>query len=396
MAVFPFKMTRIGLVGDSAVVLSWLKAEGEKIERGEPIVEVESEKSTVEMESPVSGILKRIICAEGETVEVDDLMAEITISDEEPLFSPEEKSPESYSLPEVRKSEFPEPQVTTVDKSPVTRIIASPAAKRMAREHSVDLKKVVGSGPGGRIQLNDVEDLVKPSPKSGNRIELRHKRRVLARAMVRSETEIPQFTVSRTVSWDLINKIRKQNEKNADQTVILPTINDFLIQAVSRALMLHKSMNAVFVGNPEHFDAHIRSMDGAHIGMVVAASDGLYVPVLHHVEVLTLGEITELRTDVVSRGRTSHLQPEEMSGASISISNLGKDGPDRFTALINPGESAILAVGRSRNIPVVSDDGSMDVCPSSELTLTADHRLIDGRDASEFLHTIIDVLEGQG
>jgi pyruvate dehydrogenase E2 component (dihydrolipoamide acetyltransferase) len=171
-------------------------------------------------------------------------------------------------------------------------------------------------------------------------------------------------------------------------------VNDFLLQAVARALIEHPALNATFSGDPDSADARLVQASGAHIGLVIAVDNGLLVPVIHDVERIGLAEIARRRQDCVERGLNGRLKREEVDGATISVSNLGANGPDRFTAIINPPQSAILAVGRQRDC-VAARDGAIVVRPLSDLTLTVDHRVADGRLASQFLAHLVAILEGR-
>jgi pyruvate dehydrogenase E2 component (dihydrolipoamide acetyltransferase) len=172
------------------------------------------------------------------------------------------------------------------------------------------------------------------------------------------------------------------------------SLTDFLLQAVARALIEFPTLNATFSGDPGSADARIVAASGAHIGLVVAVDNGLLVPVIHDVERLGLAEIARRRQDCVERGLEGRLKREEVGGATFSISNLGADGPDRFTAIINPPQSAILAVGRQRDC-VVAREGAVTVRPLSDLTVTVDHRVADGRLAAQFLARLVAILEGR-
>jgi pyruvate/2-oxoglutarate dehydrogenase complex dihydrolipoamide acyltransferase (E2) component len=171
-------------------------------------------------------------------------------------------------------------------------------------------------------------------------------------------------------------------------------VNDFLLQAIARTLIEFPALNATFSGDPESADACIVPASGAHIGLAIAVDNGLLVPVIHDVERLGLAEIARRRLDCVERGLKGRLKREEVEGATFSISNLGADGPDRFAAIINPPQSAILAVGRQRDC-VVTRDGAIVVRPLSDLTLTVDHRVADGRLAARFLARLVAILEGR-
>jgi pyruvate dehydrogenase E2 component (dihydrolipoamide acetyltransferase) len=219
-------------------------------------------------------------------------------------------------------------------------------------------------------------------------------RRALARAMTLSNATIPQFTVERTVEVTTLQALRAELSAALAHGSPRLSMNDFLLQAVARTLLELPSLNAIFSGDPESPDARIVRSRGAHIGLVLAVEDGLLVPVFHDVERAGLAEIARRRVDLVERGLSGRLKREELDGATLSISNLGAHGPDRFTAIINPPQAAILAVGRQRNA-VVARNGGIEVRPVCALTLTVDHRLADGRLASAFLARLVELLEGR-
>jgi pyruvate dehydrogenase E2 component (dihydrolipoamide acetyltransferase) len=219
-------------------------------------------------------------------------------------------------------------------------------------------------------------------------------RRALARAMTLSNATIPQFTVERAVDWTTMQALRAEYSARLAPESPRLSVNDFLLQALARTLLDCPALNATFCGDPDSADAGILPSDGAHIGLVVAVENGLLVPVLHHVERCGLVEIAQRRRDCIERATRGRLKREELEGATLSLSNLGSRGPDRFTALINPPQSAILAVGRQRDCAAIKD-GQIGARPISELALTVDHRLADGRLASEFLARLVEVLEGR-
>jgi pyruvate dehydrogenase E2 component (dihydrolipoamide acetyltransferase) len=219
-------------------------------------------------------------------------------------------------------------------------------------------------------------------------------RLALARAMSLSNATVPQFTVERAVDWTTVQALRSQFAASRTQGLPRLSLNDFLLQAVARTLIEMPAMNATFSGDVDSSDARIVPANGAHLGLVVAVANGLLVPVIHGVERFRLAEIARRRVDCVQRAINGRLKRDELEGATFSISNLGARGPDRFAAMINPPESAILAVGRQRNCVVATDDG-IQVRPLSELTLTIDHRVADGRLAAEFLARLVEILEAR-
>ena len=212
--------------------------------------------------------------------------------------------------------------------------------------------------------------------------------------MTLSNATIPQFTVERSVDCSAMQAARTEYGAAAAPDSPALSVNDFLLQAMARALIELPAMNATYSGDGEGVEARIVPAAGTHIGLVVAIEGGLLVPVLRDVERLGLTGLARRRLDCVERGLKGRLKREELDGATFSISNLGAQGPDRFTAIINPPQSAILAVGRQRDC-VVARGGGFVVRPLSELTLTVDHRIVDGRLAAEFLARVVEILENR-
>jgi len=372
VALVTQEIPKIGLVMEAVRVTRWLKNVGDTVTVGEPLVEVETEKSVVEIEATVSGRLVEILVHVGQEASVGNQIARL-------------------------ESDAP----ATFEAHAGDRIRSSPVARKLAGEHGVDLGSIAGSGPRGRVQLEDVKKAIE-SPATARAIHtpalvtqgLAPMRRALARAMTLSNATIPQFIVERSVDWTVLQALRAEFSATLAPGSRNLSVNDFLLQAVARVLGEFPAMNSTFLGDPDSPDARLIQASGAHIGLVVAVENGLLVPVIHDVERLGLAEIARLREGCVERALQGRLKREELDGATISISNLGARGPDRFTAIINPPQSAILAVGRQRNC-VVARNKNVEVRPLSELTLTVDHRVADGRLASEFLARLVELLEGR-
>jgi pyruvate dehydrogenase E2 component (dihydrolipoamide acetyltransferase) len=218
-------------------------------------------------------------------------------------------------------------------------------------------------------------------------------RRALARSMTLSNAAVPQFAVERAVDWTVLERLRAKLIAELPAAAARPSVNDFLLKGIARALERFPALNVTFHGDAGSPDAGVLPAQGAHVGLVVAVDQGLLVPVFHHVEQLGLIELARRRQETVERALQGKLKREELEGATFSVSNLGAGGPDRFNALINPPQSAILAVGRRRDCAVVRD-GRVQVRPLSELTLTVDHRVADGRLAADFLACLVEILEG--
>jgi pyruvate dehydrogenase E2 component (dihydrolipoamide acetyltransferase) len=394
MALIAVEIPKIGLVMDTVRVTRWLKGVGEAVTLGEPLLEVETEKSLVEIEAAVSGRLEQILVAVGEETKVGEQVAWVDATD--------------VPAPAAHKAELPARKPAAAESVAARRgahsggrILSTPAARRLVAERGLDLRRIAGSGPGGRVQLADVPPHANES--SANRPAAPAKapptramspmQRALARAMTLSNATVPQFTVERSMDCSALQAVRRELGAAAGADSPL-SVNDFLLQAVARALSEMPAMNATYASDGDDSEARIVAAAGTHIGLVVAFDAGLLVPVLHNVERLGLQALARQRRDCVERALNGRLRGEELSGATCSISNLGARGPDRFAAMINPPESAILAVGRQRDC-VVAQGGGFAVRPLSELTLTVDHRVVNGRLAADFLGRLVEILESR-
>lgn len=391
MALVAQEIPKVGLVMESARLVRWLKNIGDNITQGEPLLELETEKTVLTIEAAVSGRLVQVLLGEDQEARVGDRIAWIeseTASNTEAPGQDQHSAPQSQaSSSEPLADQSPEPPHTA-------RVRSSPVARKLSAEHGLDLARIAGTGPRGRVQLNDVRRAVtaQVAPAAPGQ-QLSSMRRAIARAMTLSNATIPQFTVTRAVDWTALQAARSEIGATLPAGSRQLSVNDFILQAVAGALLRFPAMNATFSGNPELPESRIIPSSGAHIGLVVALEDGLLVPVLHDVQHLGLAEIARRRSECVERALTHGLGRKELEGATISISNLGARGPDRFTALVNPPQSAILAVGRQRDC-VVPGPGGIRVRPMSELSLSVDHRVADGRLAAEFLASLAEFLEG--
>ncbi len=382
------EIPKVGLVMEEVKVVRWLKNVGDSVIAGEPLLEVETEKSVVEIEAAATGRLTEILVQVDSRAVVGDQVAWIESAQAQTAVA-------TTSAPRVAD---PEAAPTTSMAATATRgerIRSTPVARKLAAERGIDLDGIAGTGPGGRVQLHDVQRAVAAPRAAGvGPQSLSPMRRAVARAMSLSSSSIPQFNVARSVDWTEVQDWRRELAAQLADGVPRPSANDFLLQAVARSLMEFPAMNATFSGDPNAADAHLAQASGAHIGLVVAVADGLLVPVIHDVEQMSLVEIARRREDCVERALKGRLKREEADGATFSISNLGAHGPDRFTAIINPPQSAILAVGRRRDC-VVAREAGIVVRPLSDLTLTVDHRVADGRLAAQFLARLIEIVEGR-
>jgi pyruvate dehydrogenase E2 component (dihydrolipoamide acetyltransferase) len=379
VALVALEIPKIGLVMENARLVRWLKDVGDVVHQGEPLLELETEKSVVEIECTESGRLVELLLHADQEARVGDRIAWL----ENGIAA----AP-GQSAPEANREDNAE------------RIKSSPVARRLAAQHAVDLRGITGTGPRGRVQLIDVQRALEspaadaPVASAAPSVQsLSSMRRALARSMTLSNATVPQFAVERAVDWTTLKTLRAKLGAELPADTPRPSVNDFLLQGIAGALHRFPALNVTFAGDANSPDAGVVAAQGVHIGLVVAVDQGLLVPVFHGVERLGLEELARRRRDVVQRALQGKLKREELDGATFSVSNLGRDGPDRFNALINPPQSAILAVGRQRDC-VVARNGSIHVRPMSQLTLTVDHRVADGRLASDFLACLVDILEG--
>jgi pyruvate dehydrogenase E2 component (dihydrolipoamide acetyltransferase) len=384
------EIPKVGLVMEAVKVVRWLKNVGDDVAAGEPLLEVETEKSVVEIEAAATGRLTQILVQVDSQAAVGDQVAWIESAETQgagaKAAAPSRPEPGTVA---------PAPWAAAISPRDGERIRSTPVARKLAAERGIDLGGIAGTGPGGRVQLDDVQRAIDAPRAAGTAVQpLSPMRRALARAMSLSNATIPQFTVARSVDWTELQGWRREFAARLADGAPRLSVNDFLLQALARSLIEFPALNATFSGDPESADARIVPASGAHIGLVVAVDNGLLVPVIRDVERLGLAEIARRRQDCVERGLKGRLKREEVEGGTFSMSNLGADGPDRFTAIINPPQSAILAVGRQRDC-VVAREGAIVVRPLSDLTLTVDHRVADGRLASQFLARLVEILEGR-
>jgi pyruvate dehydrogenase E2 component (dihydrolipoamide acetyltransferase) len=409
------KLPRLGQGMESGTVVRWLKQEGERVEKGEPLYELDTEKVTQEVEADASGVLLKIAVQEGE-VPVGQTIAVIGEEGEDVPESEPEPEPEAAEVEEApeeegsrapardeereRAREAPaaaepaEPQPATMADG---RVKASPLARRIAREKGLELAEIRGTGPEGRIVAEDVERaLAAPAPARAPAaapaepevVPLTTLRKTIARRLTEA-WEAPVFQITMSADMARAQEVRARLVELTREGETKPTVSDVLTKACAVALMRHPEVNAHYA------DQAVRRFPTADVGMAVATDRGLLVPVIRGAERLTLAEIAAARADLVTRAREAKLQQADLEGGTFTVSNLGMYGVDQFVAVLNPPQVAILAVGAIEEKPVVVD-GDLEIKPMMSLTLTCDHRAVDGAVASEFLGTVRAFLEEPG
>ena len=411
----------------------WLKKEGDQVSMGEPLAEIDTDKATMEMQALANGVLRKILIQEGESAPLGQMIAIIGEADEDisslanqaPAAKPAETSAAEIAPgPPAEEPKEPEAQPPTPPAQTAQgngqqpppkgesggRLIVSPLAARMAAEAGVDLRSITGSGPGGRIIKRDVEGLISGGAKVSQAGQVQQTpaapgartqvapgqpstyhdepaseiRRTIARRLVTSLGPIPHFFLTVEIEMDRAAEMRAGI--NALQPELKLSINDIIIKVAAAALLQHPQVNASFQ------DKSVRYYDHADIGVAVAIEDGLITPIIRAADQKSLSQIAGEVRNLADRARNRKLKPEEYMGATFSISNLGMFGIDEFTAVINPPEGAILAVGAMAPKAVVRDN-QVVVRQMMHVTMSCDHRVIDGATGAKFLQTFKKILE---
>lgn len=396
MAEF-FKMPKLGMDMSEGTIVKWLKQEGEPVEKGEPLAEIETDKSTVEVESPGSGVLLRRYYAEGVCLPCGTPLAAIGAAGEEAPALPAGESGEEPPAAQVQPAPAcPDPAARSAGRPETGKIPASPRARRLAERESVPLAGLSGTGPRGRIVEQDVRAYLerqRTAPAAGQRrtrIEniapLSGIRRITAQRMHQSVSEMAQTT--HRVDVDMVNLTdfrRQMNEYLAPEGLKISYV-DLLVAVCARALIEHPEANASLRPDGLH------TFNYADVGVAVDTPRGLVVPVIRDADSLSVREIALAGRELIEKARRGALQPEEMRDGTFTISNLGMYELDSFTAIVNPPETGILAVGRIMD-RVVALDGQPAVRPMMNLGFTYDHRVLDGAPAARFLQTVKGYIE---
>ena len=386
-------------------VIQWMKKEGDRVQGGDVVASIETDKAEIELEAFGSGVLRKILVGDGQTVPVGQLIAVIAEPDEDisglvraapvavaagaPTAANAEPRPAAPASPAPAGPPAPPPEAGWVP--------ASPIARRMAREAGMDLARVKGSGPGGRILERDVEAYVAAQAQrlggaevpAGEREfedkELSTIRKTIAARMTQSQAPIPHFTVTVEVDVGAALELRKSLNAIEAQSEKL-SVNDIIIKATALALQRHPTINATYI------NGQVRLFKRVHMGVAVALEDGLIVPVIRECDRKSLGEIAREARGLIERARSKKLRPDEYSGGTFALSNLGMYDVVEFTAVIDPAHGAILAVGAIEEKPVVSN-GQVVVRQRMRLTGAFDHRIIDGAMGAKFLQELKRILE---
>ena len=403
-------MPQMGYDMREGTVVRWYKQEGETVDRGEVIADIETDKATVEFEAYTGGVLGRIVAQAGIAVPVGELIAIIT-DPGEPL--PEAASETTTPDPVAEPTPAPEAPAAVAEAPPADappsadgRVRASPIARRLARERGIDLSLVSGTGPNGRVTERDVENYQpaaaapppEPAPPpapaptaapatapADSRIELSRMRQTIARVTSDSKSAAPHFYVTAEIDMGKAMALRRDvnDAAHPDNRV---SVNDLMVKACAQALAKHPKFNSFFRG--DHLEVH----GAMNIGIAIALESGLILPGVSNCESKSLLQIAATTKDLISRANSGALRNEEYSSTTFSISNMGMFDVESFTAIIYPPHAAILAVGSVKQQPVVRD-GELAIGTVMKATLSTDHRVADGAEAAQFLMEIKRVLE---
>ena len=416
-------MPALGMAQETGTLIQWLKSAGDSVTKGEPLMEIETDKATVEIEAPATGTLSNITAQAGDVIPVGQRIALILAPGESESSAP----PQTQSMPASPAS--PQPTIATlkpISATPVAvrlaaehnlditkikpnggqirkedvlayldaqnkpakslRVLASPKAKRIASEEGINLSAITGTGPDGAVLANDVltfqvaQPMTQPASESLTVSRMWH---VMADRLTQAWTSIPHFYLLREVNASRLIAWREKAQKNSTEKI---TYTDLLVKLTAAALKQYPRLNASWLNNTIVHNFEI------NIGLAVAVDDGLLVPVIHHADALNLSELASRRSGIVSRAKAGKLSLDELSGGTFTISNLGMYGVDAFNAIVNPPQAAILAVSRiaDRVVPI---NGQPAVQPMMTLSLSCDHRVVDGARGAEFLQALADLVE---
>lgn len=418
-------MPKLSPTMEEGLLSRWLKKEGDRVSMGEPLAEIDTDKATMEMQALTSGVLRKILINEGESAPLGQLIAIVGEPDED-ISALLNKVPAKTSAPvAVTQPAAAEAQTETAAEKPIAagngkqgevvaaassgRLIVSPLAARMAAEAGIDLRSLSGTGPGGRIIKRDIEAALGAGTRVGEPARvaqlsvvrplqqpatigaspyrddlLSEMRKTIARRLVTSIGPVPHFFLTSEIEMDRAVEMRRNiNDLDPEHKL---SLNDIIVKVAAAALIQHPQVNASFQ------DKSIRYYQRADIGVAVAIDDGLITPVVRAADQKTLTQISSEIRALAERARSRKLKPEEYLGATFSISNLGMLGIDEFTAVINPPEAAILAVGAVTPKPVVRNN-EIVVRQMMRVTMSCDHRAIDGATGARFLQTFRKILE---
>jgi pyruvate dehydrogenase E2 component (dihydrolipoamide acetyltransferase) len=389
---FSVVMPALEMAQETGKLLAWRKKEGDRVSKGEPLLEIETDKAVVEVEAPADGILAGIKASEGADIPVGQTIAWIVAPGEAVPADTEPQAPAARAGSHAQAERVvPKPQDTSASAPPAGATVKiSPKARRLTKELGVDIATLRGTGPGGEILASDVQAAAAaPSTsRSSSIVEVPTSLgRIMAERTTQSWTTVPHFFVTREIDASALNQYRDAIVGDIESThKIRITHTDLLVALVSRALLKHPRLNASWSPDGIHLHPHV------NMGVAIAVNDGVVAAVIHNAHAASLPEIAIQRRDVAERARAGKLRPADISDATFTISNLGMYQVDQFSAIITPPQAAILAVGRISD-RVVAVEGKPTVRPMMTLTISCDHRVADGARAAVFLRDLAQAMQ---
>jgi pyruvate dehydrogenase E2 component (dihydrolipoamide acetyltransferase) len=398
---------------EEGTLAKWLVSEGDVVQSGDLLAEIETDKATMEFEAVDEGIIGKLLVAEGTAnVKVNSAIAILLEEGDAADATVAPSAPAAVAADVMAAPAVQAPAPAAPVAASGTRIFASPLARRIAADNGLDLTAITGSGPKGRIVKADLSTAVAPAaaaapvsavtmPTSANAaaveaiyqgrgfktVPLDGMRKIIASRLTEAKQTIPHFYLRRDIGLDKLLRVRGEINKGLEARGVKTSMNDFIIKACALALQKVPTANAVWAGD------RVLQMEASDISVAVAIEGGLFTPVLQDAEAKPLSQLAVEMKDLAARARNRKLAPHEYQGGSFSISNLGMMGIDNFDAVINPPQGAILAVGAGKKRPVVLDDGSLSVATVMSVTMSVDHRVIDGALGAELLNEIVNYLE---
>lgn len=419
--VFIIRMPKLSDTMLEGGISKWLKSEGDQVKEGEALVEIETDKAALEFSSPESGTLLKILAVKGSTTPLDapicvlgkkgntynpswissdftSVQGSSLSSSASPSLSssPGERSINGVSNAEQEKSLKVSPSgQKSYSLSNLLRVKASPLAKRIAESQGLDLRGKVGTGPNGRVIVRDLDALSSQNStrtsfkvKEDHKVTLTMMRKTIAKRLLQGKNEAPHFYLKQSASMgQMLDWREKLNRDREAKKLARISVNDLMILAVSRALKDHPGVNASWQGD------YILEFGQINIAMAVALPGGLVTPVIRNADQLTLSEISNVAKELGLRAKEGKLTNDDYVGGTFTISNLGMTGIEEFTAIINPPQAAILAIGKTMSVPWVNPNGELGVQSRVNLTLSCDHRVIDGMVGALFMETLVKYLE---
>ena len=390
---FSVVMPALEMAQETGKLIAWRKKEGDRVSKGEPLLEIETDKAVVEVEAPADGVLAGIKASEGAEVPVGQTIAWIVAPGEKPPAGSASFAPAARATSQPKPDQFHSASTQAATPASAASAKISPKARRLAKELGVDIVAIRGCGPGGEIVASDVQAAAATpaaahsTPRDSGTVEVPTSLgRIMAERTTQSWTTVPHFFVTRNVDATALNQYRERMVDEIDSAKrIRVTHTDLLVALVSRVLLKHPRLNASWSAEGIHLHNHV------NMGVAIAVNDGVVAAVIHNAHGTSLPEIAIQRRNIAERARAGKLGPADIADATFTISNLGMYGVDQFSAIITPPQAAILAVGGIAD-KVVAIEGKPEVRPMISLTLSCDHRVADGARAAMFLSDLAQAL----